>query len=162
MGLPSIKPPIRILIRTRPDQLTTIHPILDKADTSLIERLCVELCITDTTEIQRLITKTWKEKKLDRVDIICDYGVSTNDEPQVMAYDVTIDGSNLIIKPLPHPQIRWMVNKEVEAWKQLSAQYDGITFPGRTDLRESQRRLDQRRLGNAPLVSVLESSIMKD
>ncbi|CZR65239.1 uncharacterized protein PAC_15139 [Phialocephala subalpina] len=60
MGLPSIKPPIRILIRTRPDQLTTIHPILDRADTSLIERLCVELCIADTTEIQRLITKTWR------------------------------------------------------------------------------------------------------
>jgi len=153
MGLPLIKPPVRILVRTRPDQLTTIHPILDKADTLLIEKLCVELRITDTTKIQRLITKTWKEKRLERVDIICDYGIPTNVEPQVMAYDVTIDGPNLTIKLLDHPQIRSRVNKEVEAWRQLSAHHDGISFPGRTDLRESQRRLDQRRLGNAPLAS---------
>jgi hypothetical protein len=41
-------------------------------------------------------------------------------------------------------QIRSRVNKEVEAWRQLSAQHDGISFPGRADLRESQRRLEQR------------------
>jgi hypothetical protein len=79
-----------------------------------------------------------------------------------MAYDVTIDSPNLTIKPLAYPQIRSRVNKEVEAWRQLSAHHDGVSFPGRTDLRESQCRLDQRRLGNAPLVSVLGSNIIKD
>jgi hypothetical protein len=158
---------VRILVRTRPDQLTTIHPILNKANTSLIEKLYVELYIANTLKIQRLITKTWKKKRLEQVDIICDYGVSTNNKPQVMAYDVTIDGSSLIIKPLTYPQIRSRVNKEVEAWRQLSAQHDSVTFPGRTDLRESQsrleqRRLDQRRIRNAPLASVLGSHIIKD
>jgi len=153
MDLPSIKPPVRILFRTRPDQLMTIHPILDKADTTLIEKLCIELCITDKAKVQRLITKIWKEKRHERVDIICDYGASTNNKPPVIAYDVIIDGPNLIIKQLVHPQIRSRVNKEVEAWRQLSAERDGIHFPGRTDLRESQRRLDQLRLGNTPLAS---------
>jgi hypothetical protein len=99
------------------------------------------------------------------VDIIYDYGVSTNDEPQVVAYDVTISGSNLIIKPLAHPQIRSRVNKEVEAWRELSVQHDGVPFPGRTDLRESQRRLEQRHLDQQPtssLAGVLGSNIIKD
>ena len=51
IGLPSIKPLVRILIRTRLDQLTTIDPILDKADTLLIEKLYVELYITNITKV---------------------------------------------------------------------------------------------------------------
>jgi len=132
------------------------------ADTLLIKNLYAELGITDITRIRRLITKTWNEKRLERVDIIYEYGVSTNDEPQVMAYEVTIDGPNLSITPLYNPHIRSRVNKEVQTWRQLSAKYERISFPGRTDLRESQRRLDQCRLRNGHQVSVPGSRGMKE
>jgi len=91
MGLPSIKPPVRVLRRTRPDQLAKIHPSLDQADTKLIEKVCEELQITDTTNVRCLITKIWDEKRWDRADIIFDYNVPTNGErkPEVIAYDVT-------------------------------------------------------------------------
>ena len=132
-----------------------IHPSLDYADTILIEKLCLIHNI-DISRIQRLVTKVWIEKKTERADIICDYGVSTNAEPKVMAYDITIKGSNLIIDPLVHSEIRPRVNKEVKAWRELNIKY-GMDFPGRTDVRIWQRRQGQLRRGNA-LVSLLGSS----
>jgi len=140
MGLPSIKPPVRVLLRTRPDQLAKIHPSLDQADTKLIEKVCVELHITDTTNVRRLITKIWDEKRQDRVDIIFDYNVPTNNErqPKVVAYDVTANGPALTITPLLHPHIRPRVNTQVEAWRSLNTSH-GLPFPGRTDVRESRR-----------------------
>jgi hypothetical protein len=150
-----LDPPIRFLFRTRPDQLEMIHPSLDHADTILIESICLIHNI-DISRIQRLITKVWIEKKTERADIICDYDVFTNAEPKVMAYDITIEGSNLIIDPLVHSEIRSRVNKEVKAWKELNIKY-GMDFPGRTDVRIWQRRQEQLRPGNAP-VSVLGSS----
>lgn len=81
MSLPLIKPPVRVLLRTRPDELAKIHPSLDKADTQLIEKVCAELHITGITKVRRLITKLWDEKGQDRADIIFDYyDVSMGDE----------------------------------------------------------------------------------
>ncbi|PVH69119.1 hypothetical protein DL98DRAFT_182661 [Cadophora sp. DSE1049] len=142
-----LDPPIRFLFRTRPDQLEMIHPSLDLADTILIEKLCLIHKI-DISKTQRLITKVWIEKTTERADIICDYGVSTNAEPKVMAYDITIKDSNLIIDPLVHSEIRSRVNKEVKVWRELNIKY-GMDFPGRTDVRIWQRRQKQLRRENA-------------
>ena len=151
MDPPSIIPPVRVLIRTRPAQLQKIHPSLDQADTKLIEKLCVELSITDKTKINHLITTTSDEKKnlKERVDIVFDYGVPTNEcQPQVVAYSVKVDGSLLTIKQLFHPQIKPKVNQTVEVWRTTNSKY-GYNFPSRTDVR--RRRLD---LGDALSVSV--------
>jgi hypothetical protein len=156
MSLPSIKPPVRVLLRTRPGQLAKIHPSLDQADTKLIEKVCAELHITDTTNVRRLITKIWDEKRQDRVDIIFDYDVPTDGElqPKVVAYDVTADGPALTITLLVSPHIRPRVNIQVEAWRSLSISH-GLPFPGRTDVRESRRGPQ-----NAPLVSIPRSNII--
>jgi hypothetical protein len=113
MGLPLIKPLVRVLLRTRPDELAKIHPSLDQADTQLIEKVCVELHLTNTTNVCRLITKLWDEKRQDWVDIIFDYyDVSMDDErqPKVVAYEVTAVGPALTIIPLFNPHIRLRVN----------------------------------------------------
>jgi hypothetical protein len=157
MGLPSIKPPVRVLLRTRPDELAKIHPSLDQADTKLIEKVCAELHITDTTNARRLITKLWDEKRQDRVDIIFDYyDVSMDDErqPKVVAYEVTADGPALTMIPLFNPHIRLRVNKQVEAWRSLNISH-GLPFPGRTDVRESRRGPQ-----NAPPVSMPRSNVI--
>ena len=146
------QPFVRFLFRTRPEQLETIHPCLDQADTLLITRLCPVLHI-DVSAVMRLITKVWIEGNKERVDIICDYGVETNSKPKVVAYEVTIRDTKLITSPLHHPYIRLRVNKEVEAWRELEAKY-GMPFPGRTDLRISQRRQYQLRQGSASSVSM--------
>jgi hypothetical protein len=140
MGLPLIKPLVRVLLRTRPDQLAKIHPSLDKADTKLIEIVCAELHITDITNVRRLIIKIWDEKRQDRVDIIFDYDIPTDGEhqPKVIAYEVTADGPVLRITPLLNPHIRPRVNTQVEAWRSLNVSH-GLPFPGRTDVRESRR-----------------------
>src|SRR5688572_20018270 len=65
MGLPSINPPIRVLIRTRLAQLQKIDHSFDKADTELIKKLCDKLSITDETKIRHLITRISDDKKLD-------------------------------------------------------------------------------------------------
>jgi hypothetical protein len=65
MGLPSINPPIRVLIRTRLAQLEKIDRSFDKADTELIKKLCDSLSITDETKIIHLITRISDDKKLD-------------------------------------------------------------------------------------------------
>src|ERR1700693_1194537 len=109
MGLPSINPPIRVLIRTRLAQLQKIDHSFDKADTELIKKLCDRLSITDETETRHLITRISADKKLDdeksndekvenkkvddkkveRVDIIFDYGLPTiKCQPRVMAYSI--------------------------------------------------------------------------
>ena len=65
MGLPSINPPIRVLIRTRLAQLEKINRSFDKADTELIKKLCDRLSITDETKTRHLITRISDDKKLD-------------------------------------------------------------------------------------------------
>ena len=157
MCLPSLKPPVRVLLRTRPDELAKIHPSLDQADTQLVEKVCAELHITETTNVRRLITKLWDEKRQDRVDIIFDYyNISMDNErqPKVMAYEVTADGPALTIIPLFNPHIRLRVNTQVEAWRSLSISH-GLPFPGRTDVRESRRSPQ-----NAPPVSRPRSNII--
>jgi hypothetical protein len=138
MGLPSIKPPIRVLIRTRPVQLQKIHPLFDQADTKLIEMLCHKQSITDQTKICHLITRLSDEKKLERADIIFDYG-STAVAPTVIAYDVTVDGPDLVVKQLSHPRIRQIVNQAVEAHRLINLE-TGQNFPSRPDIRAETRR----------------------
>lgn len=133
-----LNPPLRYLLRTRPDQLNMIHPSLDPADTILIEKVCLVLR-ANSKNIRRLITKVWIERRQERVDIICDNGDFTNTSPQVMAYEVMIKDSNVMVEPLLDPQIRSRVNNEVKAWRELSVEH-GIPFPGRTDLRVTQKR----------------------
>ena len=111
MNLPSIDPPMRILIRTRPVQLQKIHPASDlAADAELIKNPCDKLSITDETNIAHLITRISDDKKLDnnkleRVDIIFDYG-SIERQPPVMVYSVTVEGPNLVVKQLSNLYIR--------------------------------------------------------
>ena len=102
MASPSFEPlqrPVRIFIRTRPVQLQKIHPLLDQTDTKLIEKLCIPLFGTcDTAEIRHLITKTSAKNGSERVEIVFDYDVPANEcQPQVAAFNVEVDGSNLMI-----------------------------------------------------------------
>jgi hypothetical protein len=167
MSLPSVSPPIRVLIRTRPAQLQKIHPSLDQADTELIKKLCDKLSITDKTKISHLITrisddKTLDDKKLDdkkldskkldskkldgqkleRVDIIFDYGSAIECQPQVIAYDITVEGPDLIVKHLFNPRIRKIVNETVKTFESINLE-NNRCFPNRPDIRAETRR--QRR-----------------
>jgi hypothetical protein len=223
MGLPSINPPIRVLIRTRLAQLQKIDPSFDKADTELIKRLCDRLSITGETKIRHLITRISDNKKVDdnrvddnkvddnkvddkkvdgskvdgnkadgekvddnkvddnkvddnrvdgekvdgekvdgekvdgekvdgekvdgkkleRVDIIFDYGSPTIEcQPRVMAYSITVEGSDLTIKQLSHPNIRKFVNLTVKTFESINLE-NNRCFPNRPDIRAETRR--QRR-----------------
>jgi len=142
MSLPSIKPPVRVLIRTRPAQLQKIHPSLDQADTELIERLCDKLFITDKMNTSHLITRLSDEKNSERVDIIFDYG-SPAVESLVMAYTIKVDGPDLIAKQLNNPQIRQIANRTVEVYKSINLE-TGRSFPIRPDIRAETLR--KRRL----------------
>jgi hypothetical protein len=135
-----IQPPVRVLIRTRPVQLEKIKRSLFEADSILIEKLCVELSIKDTTKIAHLITKIADDKKQkERVDIIFDYGVSTDEgQPKVRAYHINVNGSNLVIKDYFHPAIKPTVNMVVSLYRSQNSQ-EGLAFPSRTDVR--RRRL---------------------
>jgi hypothetical protein len=88
MNLHPINPPVRVLIRTRPAELQKIEASLYKADSILIDKLCVKLSITDTTKVAHLITKIADEKKQrEQVDIIFDYGVAADEgQPRVFAF----------------------------------------------------------------------------
>jgi hypothetical protein len=156
MSLHLINPPIRVLIRTRLAQLQKIDPSFDKADTELIQRLCDRLFITGETKIRHLITRISDDKKvddkkvdcekvdgekLDRVDIIFDYGSPTTEcQPRVMAYSITVEGSDLTIKQLPHPNIRTFVNLTVKTFKSINLE-NNRCFPNRPDIRAETRRL---------------------
>jgi hypothetical protein len=193
MGLPSINPPIRVLIRTRLAQLQKIDPSFDKADTELIKRLCDRLSITGETTVRHLITRISDNKKVDdnkvddkkvdgnkadgekvdgnkvddnkvddnrvdsekvdsekvdgkkleRVDIIFDYGSPTIEcQPRVMAYSITVEGSDLTIKQLSHPNIRKFVNLTVKTFESINLE-NNRCFPNRPDIRAETRR--QRR-----------------
>jgi hypothetical protein len=115
MNLLPIKPPVRVLIWTSPAELEKIEPSLYKADSMLIDKLCAELSITDTTKVAHLITKVADEKKeRERVDIIFDYGVLADKvQPEVRAYCVRVNGSNLIVKDYFHPIIQGDVFKQI-------------------------------------------------
>jgi hypothetical protein len=63
MNLHPIKPPIRVLIRTRLAKLQKIKPELYKADSTLIDKLYIELSITDSTRVAYLIIEIVDEKK---------------------------------------------------------------------------------------------------
>jgi hypothetical protein len=119
--LPSIEPLIRVLIRTRPAQLQKVHPSIDQADTELIKRLCDKLSITDYTKISHLITKVLDDKKLERVDIIFDYGSPTIEcQPPVIAYSITVEGPDFIVKQLFHLSIRQTVNYTVKTFESIN------------------------------------------
>jgi hypothetical protein len=139
-----IKPPIRVLIRSRPVELQKIDPSIYKADSILIGKLCIELSITDTTKVAHLITKIADEKKQkERVDIIFDYGVPAEDaQPEVRAYCVKVNGSDLIVTDYFHPIIKSIVNAVVGLFRSQNYE-EGLAFPSRTDVR-------RRRLGIRP------------
>ncbi len=144
MNLRPINPPVRVLIRTRPAELQKIEPSLYKADSILIDKLCAELSITDTTKVAHLITKIADEKKeRERVDIIFDYGVPADEvQPEVRAYCIKVNGSNLIVTDYFHPIIKSIVNSVVGLFRSQNSE-EGLAFPSRTDVR-------RRRLGIRP------------
>ena len=160
MASPSLKPlqrPVRILIRTRPAQLQEIHPLLDQADTKLIEKLCMPLLgSSDAAEIRHLITKTSARNGSERVEIVFDYGVPANEcQPQVAAFNVKVDGSNLTVTRLFNPTIKPEVNRRVELWRKMNLTYD-ISFPSRTDVRQKRRTPN-----GVPPVSVFMFNVMR-
>jgi hypothetical protein len=137
MDLSPIIPPVRILIRTRPDQLEKLHTSAEEADIILIEKLCAALSIMDTTKVKHLITKISQCKGKDRADIVFDYGEHSNEgQPQVLAYAVTV-GSSLIVTQLCHPYIPPKVNQTVEIWRSINSD-NNLSFPSRTDVRKSR------------------------
>jgi hypothetical protein len=160
MGLLLINPPMRVLLRTRLTQLQKIDPSLDKADTELITKLCDKLSITDKTKVRHLITRISDDRKVDdkkiddkvddgkvddgkseRVDIIFDYGSPTIEcQPRVMAYSITVEGSDLAIKQLSNPNIRQFVNLTVMTFEEINLE-NHRCFPTRSDIRaETQRQ----------------------
>ncbi|KAH8650240.1 hypothetical protein BGZ60DRAFT_534346 [Tricladium varicosporioides] len=167
MGLPSIKPPIRVLIRTYLAQLQKIDHSFDKADTELIKMLCDRLSITDETKTRHLISRISDDKKLDdkklddekldgekleRVDIIFDYDLPTiKCQPLVMAYSIVVEGSDLTIKPLFNPNIRQFVNRTVDAYSEINFE-NNRCFPIRPDIRAETRR---QRLAMLPVAFTL-------
>lgn len=129
MSLPLVQPPIRVLIRTLLAQLQKIHPSIDQADTELIKRLCDKLSITDYTRISHLITRVLDDKKLERVDIIFNYGSPTIEcQPRVMAYSITVKDPDLIVEQLFHPSIRQIVNRTVKTFESINLE-NGRCFP---------------------------------
>lgn len=140
MSLRSINPPIQVLIRPRPAQLQKIHPSFDQADTELIQKLCDKLSITDKTKISHLITrisddnkldgkklngKKLDDKKLERVDIIFDYGSPAIEcQSPVIAYDITVEGPDLIVNQLSNPHIRKIVNLTVETFESINLEHN--------------------------------------
>ena len=135
-----LRRPVRVLIRTRPAQLQKIHPSINQADTKLIEKLLVEMTgSVDTTNTYHLITRISDRKRSGRVDIVFDYGVHLDaHQPQVMAFDVKVGDSSLIITELFNPAIRPKVNETVEWWRAINLKHD-IDFPSRTDVRREGR-----------------------
>jgi hypothetical protein len=89
------------------------------------------------------------KKSLDRVDIVFDYGLpAIKCQPRVLAYSITVEGSDLTIKPLLNPNIRHFVNLTVDAYNEINLE-NTRCFPIRPDTREETRR---RRRG---LISVI-------
>lgn len=129
-----------MLIRTRLAELQKIEPSLYKADSILIDKLCVELSIKDATKVTHLITKIADEKQQkERVDIIFDYDVPADEgQPEVRAYRINVNGSNLIVKDYFHPIIKPIVNAVVELFRSQNSD-EGLAFLSRTDVR--RRRL---------------------
>jgi hypothetical protein len=155
--LPSINPPIRVLIRTSLAQLQKIDHSLDKADTELIKKLCDGLSFTDKTKIRHLITRISNYKKSDdkseRVDIILDYGSLTIEgQPRVMIYSITVEGSDLTIKQHFNPNGRKFVNLTVGTFESINLE-NNRCFLIRTDIRAETRR--KRR----PVLPVSKSSL---
>ena len=62
-------------------------------------------------------------EKLERVDIIFDYGSPTI-QPRVMAYSITVKGSDLTIKQLSNPNIRTFVNLTVKTFESINLEHN--------------------------------------
>ena len=62
----------------QPATLEQVNPNIDKADTELIKRFCIELSIKDSKKISYLITRLsdYKYKQTELVDIVLDYSIS--------------------------------------------------------------------------------------
>lgn len=114
----------------------------------MIKKLCDILSITNKTKISHLITRISDNKKLDgrrleRVDIIFDYGLPTIDcQPPVIAYTITVESPNLIVKQLSNPRIRQFVNLTVKTSESINLEIIR-RFPCQPDIRavtRSQRR----------------------
>ena len=145
MNLHLINPLLQVLIWTRLAELQKIELSLYEADSILIDKLCAELSITDTTKVAYLITKIADEKKeRERVDIIFDYGMPADEvQPDVRAYCIKVNGSNLIVKDSFHLIIKLIVNPVIGLFRSQNSE-KGLAFPSRTDIRK-------RRLGIRPL-----------
>ena len=133
--------PVRVLIRTRPAQLEKVHTSIEQADTELIKRFWVQQSNSaDTTELCHLITRISDWKTSERVDIIFDYGVPTNERhPRVVAFDVKVSDS-ILASQLSHPLIQPKVNETVDRWGKDNLKY-GLSFPSRSDVRRKRRAL---------------------
>ncbi|KAH0562516.1 hypothetical protein GP486_002791 [Trichoglossum hirsutum] len=144
-SLEPLRCPVRIFVRTRPVQLQKIHPLLDRADTELIEKLCVALFGSyDTSEIRHLITKTSTKRESEQVEIVFDYGVPTSDcQPKVAAFNVKVSGSDLTVTRLFNPILQPEVNRRVELWRSINLKCN-TSFPSRTDVRRKRLKLSQR------------------
>jgi hypothetical protein len=108
-----------------------------QADIQLIEQLCVQLFSNnDAAKIHQLITKISDQEGSERVEIVFDYGVPADErQPEVVAFNVKVDGSTLTVQQLFNPRITPEVNRRVEIWRTLNVK-NGIGFPSRTDVRK--------------------------
>ncbi|KAF2177365.1 hypothetical protein K469DRAFT_375938 [Zopfia rhizophila CBS 207.26] len=138
VDLQPLKCPVRVLIRTQPTYLEKIHPSLEEADGRLIQS-CVEKMGSGAGEIRHLATKISNAKRFDRVEIVFDYGVPTNDrEPAVRAFKVRVGRQGPEFTQLQNPQIRPIVNKTMDIWEAILAKHD-MGYPRRTDVRRKQQ-----------------------
>jgi hypothetical protein len=129
-----------VLIQTRLAKLQKIESKLYKANSILIDKLCIKLSITDTTKVAYLITKIAdKKKEREQVDIIFDYSVPTDKvQPKVRVYRIKVNSSNLIVKDYFYLIIKGIVNAVVRLFRSQNSE-EGLTFPSWTDVRK--RRL---------------------
>ncbi|KAF2181393.1 hypothetical protein K469DRAFT_262844 [Zopfia rhizophila CBS 207.26] len=140
VDLQALKCSVRVLIRTQPTYLETIHPSLEEADDRPIQ-FCFEKLGSSAVESRHLATKISNGKRFDRVVIVFDYGVPTNDrEPAVRAFKARVSGEIPEFVQPPHLQIRPLVNKTVDTWEAILVKH-GMGYPRQTDARRKQQAL---------------------
>jgi len=138
--------PVRVLIRTRLRDSLAIDPSIERADKEFIAQLCIKLSSSiDKTAIHHLITRQSDNprqldgnKQSDRngyVDIVFDHNLPENaEQPEVIAFKVSIRDSLWKIEELHNPSIKGVVNNTVKVWKEINLKH-GLTFPSRGDIR---------------------------
>jgi hypothetical protein len=91
----------------------------------------------------KLDDKKLDNKKLKRVNIIFDYGSPIIEcQPPVIAYNIIVEGPDLIVKQLSNPYIRNIVNLTVKTFELINLE-NNRCFLSRPDIQAETRR--QRR-----------------